>query len=252
MADLKYPFKLAAWKTARFLMHPDEKTDQRNTLIQAGVAGLMAVAGTFTLANISPDDTAIDGQDQRISVYEEKIDQLDQYYDNTIEEAREEWRMSSDADRDAAENNLQAANDIFQERAIDLLSGLYTENGISETETHALLEQFEEQIGDVSSFEFNGESFPNIGDAAYLHEAQSEHAYTGNEHERALDIANTAFSHDKNETVMKVMSPLLGVTGGLMYILLIMLLDGAGLYKHLNKVSSRPAPQKNRSGHMKH
>lgn len=247
MADLKYPFKRAAWNVANFVAPENEDKMFRNFFVQAGTIGLTTIACTLSMTNVTPDDTVIAGQDARISTYEQHIDALDDFYDNNVETARETWRNSSANDKGNAEAAMNTALLSFRDQATDLLSGLYTERGISETETHALLEKFEGQIGEISSFSFDDNTFPDIGDAAHLHEAQAAHTYNDSELERAYDIADQAALDNKQENTNKVLSPLFGIMGGLFYALFVCLLGMTGTLDALQNVAKRPAPQRNKS-----
>lgn len=252
MADLSYPFRWAAWKTARFISNPDTDKFNRNFNIQAGTVVVATVAGILAIPGTAPDSTVIDGQDERISAYEQKIDALDDFYDNNVQDAREAWRLSTPENQDAAETAMNQTHIAFQERAIDLLSQMYTENGISETEMSDLFTQFENDVGEISSFKFNDLSFADIEDASHLHEAQQEHSYSPNEHERAVAISEDAAKGERSDVKIKAMSPLFGLMGGMLYFLLAMLLDSAGFYKAIEKTSKKPAPQRDRKTGFNH
>ena len=146
------------------------------------------------------------------------------------------------------ETAMNAAQDEFQQQAIRVLAGLYTEESLSEQDVGGLLEQFEGKMGDISSYTFNDKSFADIGDAAFLREAQAQHSFEGNEIERAFDIAATANYKNSKERASKVFSPLLGVAGGLVYILLMAMALDNGLFRSLSRKASDPAPTKQRSG----
>jgi len=252
MADLSYPFRLAAWKTARFISNPDTDKFNRNFNIQLATVAATVMAGVIAIPGTAPDGTVIDGQDERISAYEQKIDALDDFYDNNVQDAREAWRLSTADNQDAAETAMNQTHIEFQERAIDLLSHMYTEDGISETEMSDLFSQFENEVGEISSFKFNDLSFTGIEDASHLHEAQQEHSYSPNEHERAVAISEEASKGERSDVQFKVMSPLFGIMGGLFYFLLAMMLESAGFYNAIGKKSEKPAPQRDRKTGFNH
>ncbi len=252
MADLGYPFRLAAWKTARFISNPDQEKFDRNFKIQLATVAATVMAGAIAIPGTAPDSTVIDGQDERISAYEQKIDALDDFYDNNVQDAREAWRLSTPDNQDAAETAMNQTHIEFQERAIDLLSHMYTEDGISETEMSNLFTQFESDVGEISSFEFNDLSFADIEDASHLHEAQAEHGYSPNEHERAVAISEEAAKGERSDVQFKVMSPLLGIMGGLFYLLFAMMLDSAGFFSAVERTSKKSAPQRDRKTGFKH
>jgi len=254
MADLSYPFRLASWHASRFVMHPDKKKNKRNDKIHFGLVGVLTTAALITGVDLDPDATPIDGQNERISSYTQQIDALDDFYTNNVETARETWRTSSLENKDAAEANVNSAHAAFNDHAQDLLMGIYTETGVSETELQGLLQNFTEQVGDISSFEFNDKPFPNIGDAAHLHEAQAQFPSADTEKERAFQIAEAAAGNDGGESIIKTLSPLMGAGVAFAYMLLAtMLLAGTGVLGRAEEIAKRPAPKLNRStGGFKH
>lgn len=250
MADLSYPFRKAAWHAARVIV-PQSETGFK---MQLGAIGTAVTAAVIGFSNVSPDTTVVEGQDSRITSYEQQIDQLAGFYANTVEKSREAWRNSSIDGKDAAQAEMDAVHAQFQNTAAQVLAGIYTENGISEKAAADLLAQFESKIGDVSSIEIGGEPFSDIGDAAFLHEAQAQHVYQGSELERAMEISKTAAGQNENELMFKVMSPLFGVMGVLVSILMLLLADGIGgrgLDK-LEKFAQKPAPKPNRKSGFNH
>lgn len=247
MADLSYPFRKAAWRTARVII-PQSETGFK---IRLGALGTAVAAAVIGISNVSPDATVIDGQNSRITSYEQQIDQLSGFYANTVEKTREAWRSSSIDGKDVAQADMDAAHMQFQNTAAQVLAGIYTENGISEDAAADLLEQFENKVGEISSIEIDGKKFADIGDAAFLHEAQAKHVYKGTELDRAMEIAKTAADKNENELMLKGMSPIIGVMGALVSILMLLLADGltGGGVDRLEKYARKPAPKpKKKSG----
>ena len=250
MTDLSYPFRKAVWHAARVIVPPSETGFK----IQIGAIGTAVAAAVIGLSNVSPDTTVIEGQDSRITSFEQQIDQLSGFYANTVEKTRENWRSSSIDGKEAAQAEMDAAHTQFQNTAAQVLAGIYTENGISEDAAAALLEQFESKVGDISSIEIDGKKFADIGDAAFLHEAQANHVYKGSELERAMEISKTAAGKNENELMFKIMSPLFGVMGALVSVLLLLLTDGItrGGVDRLEKFARKPAPKPNKKSGFNH
>ncbi len=254
MADLSYPFRLASWHASRFIMHPDKQKNKRNDKIHFGIVGVLTAAAMITGVDHDPDATPIEGQDAKISAYEQQINALDDFYTNNVETARETWRTSSLDNKDAAEAAANQAHASFNDHAQDVLMGIYTETGVSETELAGLLEQFTEKVGDISSFEFDEQSFPDIGDAAHLHEAQAQFPSADTEKERAFMIAQEASKNENDEVFVSTIAPFAGLGAYFIYgFLATLLLGGTGLLDRAQKTAKRPAPKSNRStGGFKH
>ena len=250
MADLSYPFRKAAWYGARAIL-PQSETGFK---VQLGAIGTAVSAATIGLSNVSPDATVIDGQDNRISSYEQQIDQLSGFYANTVEKTRETWRNSNIDGKEAAQTEMDAAHAEFQNTAAQVLAGIYTENGISEETAADLLERFENKVGDISSIEIDGKTFGDIGDAAFLHEAQAQHVYKGSELDRAMEISQTAAAGNENEMVFKFTSPLFGIMGALVSIILLLIMDGTSsrTLEKLDKFAKKPAPKPNKKSGFNH
>lgn len=250
MADLSYPFRKAAWHTARAIVPQSDK----HFKLQLGTIGTAVAAAIIGISNVSPDTTVIEGQDSRITSYEQQIDQLSGFYANTVEKSREAWRNSGIDDKDAAQAEMDAVHAQFQNTAAQVLAGIYTETGMSEDAAADLLEQFENKVGDISGIEIDGQSFADIGDAAFLHEAQGKYTYQGDEVARAMEISKSAASQNENELMFKVMSPLFGVMGVLVSILMLLLADGIGgrSLDKLEKFAQNSAPKPRKTGGFKH
>ncbi|TNE25184.1 MAG: hypothetical protein EP349_10775 [Alphaproteobacteria bacterium] len=250
MADLSYPFRKAAWHATRAILPQSEKGFK----MQLGAIGAAVAVGVIGIANISPDSTPVEGQDERITSYEQQIDQLSGFYANTVEKTREAWRISNIEDKATAQTEMDAAHAQFQNTAAQVLAGIYTEDGISEDAAADLLQHFEDKVGDLSGIEINGQHFADIGDAAFLHEAQEKYTYQGNELERAMDISQAAAERNDTETMFKIMSPLFGVMGVLVSILLMLLTEGitGRSLNKLEKFAQNPAPKPRKTGAFKH
>ncbi|MBL1147232.1 MAG: hypothetical protein HND56_08825 [Pseudomonadota bacterium] len=250
MADLSYPFRKAAWSAGRVIV-PHSQT---GAVLRLGTIGTIVAAGVIGITNVAPDTTPVDGQDARITSYEQQIDQLSGFYANTVEKTREAWRSSSIEGKEAAQVEMDAAHAEFQNTATQVLAGIYTETGMSEDAAADLLDKFENSIGDVSTIEFNGQKFADIGDAAFLREAQADYTYQGDEMDRAMKISQSAAAQNEGEASFKFMSPLFGLMGGMVSVLLILLgeITTNGGMSRLSKRLSGPPPKPKKSSGFNH
>jgi len=249
MVDISYPFRKAAWHGARVL------TMQSDRHIMTGMAAiaLAITGGVIGGINTSPDDTTTaTDHDARISAYEQQINELSVFKSGQLQQTRDAWRTSALAEKDAAETTMNMTQDEFQQQAIRVLAGLFTEEKLSEQDVGGLLDQFETKMGEVSSYKFNDNSFSDIGDAAFLREAQALHTLEGDEIERAFEIAATASHKNRKELTGKALSPMLGFVGGLVYMLLMGLTLDSGALRSLDRIASGPAPKKQKSGSLRH
>lgn len=243
--NVTYPFRLAAWKTARFLEHPDEKTDERNFWITCLLAGVVTSGTVIGIMSETPDDTVIDGQEEHITAYKNQISFLENTEKNTLDKLRRMWRGADPDKKSEIFAQLKQEYNNFTSQTFSVLAGLHTENQISEKEIGLLLEDFENRIANIEDVSLNDRSFSDIGDAAHLHECLAENTYTANEIERALSVSKCAANAEKKEFESITLSPLTTLFGGLVYFILVGIpLSACGLNKTLQKYSHSPAPKK--------
>jgi len=250
MVDISYPFRKAAWYAGRAISPKTAK----GMYGRMGAISVAVAAGVFGTMNVAPDTTPVEGQQDRISSYAQQINQLSDFYANTVEKTRQEWRGSHIDDKETAKAAMDAAHDEFQGMAAQVLAGIYTENGMSEDAAATLLAQFENSVGDVSTIEFNGQAFADIGDAAFLHEAQADYTYQGDELDRAMKISQSAAAQNEGETAIKAMSPLFGLMGGAITLLLFLMGEIAsdGAFSRLGRRLSDAPPKPNKKRGFNH
>ncbi len=246
VSAVSYPFKLAAWKTANFLAPNSYEATWRNFLACAGLLSVGVASGVIGLTNTSPDGTHIDGQEERISSYEGQILSIRTEEKDNLNKLRAEWRAANMEDKTAAKAELDTARVNFESKMLELISGLYTEDKVSETELENLLQKVNRNIYPIDTVIFNGENIPDIGDTAYLHECQVDNSYsTESVIDRAVNIAQCSADKNENESDnTMIYAPLAGVGAvGMNFLLAFFAVDLTNIHNNVERYARRERPQ---------
>ncbi len=249
--NITYPFRLAAWHTSRFLSHPEEEKQSTNFVKGLGVTFLATTIAAIGGFNISPDDSFIEGQTERVAEYKEQIDSLNINQQTKIETLRDKWRLADTENKDALQTEISIAKNDFILEAFEILASIHTEDKIPETKAAELLDYVATEIAPIDTITMNTAHMFDIGDAASLNECQIEHAYSDdNEINRAWEISKCASDREADEIGAKiVVSPMLGVGGFLGYLALFAIYSATPLPEKLREHSKSDRPKRKKTNH---
>ncbi len=246
---ITYPFRLAAWRADHLLHHSnsDSSSDMKENIKDfAKTALVVAIAsgiGGYGLANVEPDSTPIDGQNEIIAEYTNRIMSIDSEQEANFNKLMKAWQNAEGDTKELLSENIKNTTSENYKQENSLLIDIYTEAGVSETELRKLSELYYNNV--ESDTPVTSSSDDDIGDGAFLHECQS----SSKSMDTALnDIAECNIDKQAKEVEGKILSPLAtSLTGGLLYMLGLIAYGETSTYEKLSRRTEKPRPRVKRN-----
>ncbi len=236
---ITYPFRLAAWKANHFVNHPDQNTSHLNMGKTALAIAIASSIGGYSIANVEPDATPINGQNEIIAEYTNKIMSIDSKQEASSKKLTKAWQEAEGDTKAFLFEQVENIKGNNYRLEYNLLADIYKEDRVSEVELKKLSEFFYDNVESDTLVHVRGIS--DIGDGAYLHECQ-------NKTSDAVDVVGCSIDKEAEETKNRIILPILAfILGGFSYGFSFAMYEDTDLNRRLTKLAEKPKPRVKRS-----